>query len=151
MPRHMYTASPKELQDGHHFLGCYASGQPFTLHLVWRTYDKDGYAVASGRGVCKHEAEELLALPGMKHIVDKGYEVARQVYPIFRLRPERRPVIDFSEISEEKSFYRQNFYPEGTIIGIEHRFYKINKQQGRYLKTQEIFDIPADEKVWIWT
>ena len=151
MPRHMYKAQPKELQDGHHFLGCYASGQPFTLHLVWRTYDKNGYAVPSNRSVGKQEAQELLDQPDMKHLRDSGYQVEMHVYPVYRLRPERRDVRDFSKMPKTRSFYRQNFYPEGTIIGVEHRFYRINETQARYLKTQEIFDIPANEKVWTWT
>jgi hypothetical protein len=87
----------------------------------------------------------------MKHLRDSGYQVEMGVYPVYRLRPERRNVMDFSKMPETRSFYRQNFYPAGTVIGIEHRFYKTNKTQGKYLKTQEIFDIPADEKVWTWT
>ena len=156
MPKEILETSPKEIKDGDEYLGCYASGKPFTLHMVWRKLNKEGQQMATGRCVLKSDAKELLALPALQHLRDKGFEVKSNVYAVFVQRPDMRTEVEFSAICKDlsgeynKSFYRQNFYPQDVHLGIEDRFHKINPQQGRYMKDQQIFDIPEDEKVWLW-
>lgn len=150
MPKITREASPKEIKSGNEYLHCYASGMPFTLHLVWSRYNDREEQVAASRGVCMHEAQELLDLPANKHLIDAGFRVENRTYPVFVQDTGHRRQVEFGRLDKDISFYRQDFYPEGTYINTEHRFYKLDAKQGKYILDSKIFDIPEDEKVWLW-